>query len=103
MDKENEGLRGKVDMKENEEVFKFMSKEEQRKAYEVAIKSGDFVGSKEDFASGFREAIFNPQTGEIVESGGNVMRETPIRETPAITLQSNYKIKETNALFEKRR
>jgi hypothetical protein len=66
---------------ENEEWFKFMTPEEKKRSYQVAVDSGDFEGSYETFERGFENGLFNPQTGELIEFGGTGKADSPLRSS----------------------
>ncbi len=64
----------------SQEVFKFMTKDEQQTIYNKAVESGDFEGTFEDFKKGFNESIFDVETGHPVETGGTIIIEQPLRQ-----------------------
>ena len=82
----------KVAITPTEEVLRFMSIAEQRKAYRVFRKAGN-KDSFENFTVNFAEDIFNPKTGQPIEIGGIKKIEKPIREEP-ITPEAKEEIEE---------
>jgi len=72
------------------ELLKFMTVEEQDKAYSVFLKNGNY-DSRKTFLTMFGEDIFNIATGQPILINET---ETPSRKKPLLTEESRDKLKD---------
>ena len=73
---------------ENQEVFRFMTKDEQKRVYDHAIKSGEVEMSFTDFEKSFGRDIFDAKTGKVIEIGGLGKIDKPLRGEKSETNES---------------